>query len=66
MKDRFGKTVHIRELNVGEYPYADLMKLFVAMDYEGWILLEARTNPKDKVAALKEQCKVFRQMVGQG
>ena len=62
VKDRFGDTVHIRELNVGKYPYADLMKRFKAMNYGGWILLEARTNPTDKVAALIEQRKIFEQM----
>ena len=62
VKDRFGDTVHIRELNVGKYPYADLMKRFKAMNYSGWILLEARTNPTDKVAALIEQRQIFEQM----
>lgn len=64
VKDRFGDTVHVRELNLGEYPYPQLMKLFVQMDYKGWILLEARTDPKDKVAALIEQRKVFEELVG--
>lgn len=63
VKDRFGDTVHVRELNVGKYPYQQLMDLFTGMDYSGWILLEARTDPKDKVAALIEQRKVFEQMV---
>jgi len=64
VKDRFGDTVHVRELNIGEYPYAQLMKLLVNMDYVGWILLEARTAPPDKVAALIEQREVFEQMAG--
>ena len=63
VKDRFADIVHIRELNVGSYPYQDLMNLFVGMDYAGWILLEARTNPKDRVKALVEQRQVFGQMV---
>jgi len=63
VKDRFGDTVHVRELNIGDYPYQELMNLFVAMDYDGWILLEARTNPKDRVAALAEQREVFEKMV---
>lgn len=63
VKDRFGDTVHIRELNVGDYPYQQLMDLFVNMDYNGWILLEARTNPDDRVAALKEQREIFEAMV---
>ena len=63
VKDRFGDTVHVRELNIGDYPYQELMNLFVAMDYNGWILLEARTNPGDRVAALAEQREVFEKMV---
>jgi len=63
VKGRFADTVHIRELNVGSYPYQELMNLFVGMDYDGWILLEARTNPKDRVAALAEQREVFQDMV---
>ncbi len=62
VKGRFGDTVHIRELNVGEYPYADLMKLFLKMNYSGWILLDARTNPDDVVAALIEQRELFESM----
>lgn len=57
-----GDTVHIRELNVGEYPYASLMKLLVKMDFEGWILLEARTEPEDRVEAMKEQLNIFTTM----
>jgi hypothetical protein len=33
------------------------------MNYKGWILMEARTDPADKVAALKEQVVVFNQLV---
>ncbi|MHC4145294.1 MAG: DUF6807 family protein [Planctomycetota bacterium] len=63
VKDRFGDTVHVRELNIGSYPYQELMNLFVKMDYKGWILLEARTKPKDRVKALAEQRHVFGDMV---
>ena len=63
VKDRFGSTVHIRELNVGNYPYPELMKNFNEMDYQGWILLEARTNPADKISALIEQRKIFERMI---
>ncbi|MGK7397589.1 MAG: sugar phosphate isomerase/epimerase family protein [Candidatus Cyclobacteriaceae bacterium M3_2C_046] len=63
VKDKFGDTVHIRELNVGDYPYQDLMNLFVANNYKGWILLEARTDPADKVKALIEQRGIFEEMV---
>ncbi len=63
VKDRFADTVHVRELNIGSYPYQELMKLFVAMDYAGWILLEARTKQEDRVKALAEQREVFEEMV---
>ena len=63
IKDRFGDTVHVRELNIGEYPYQQLFNLFVGMDYKGWILLEARTNPPDRVAAMKEQLAIFNEMI---
>jgi sugar phosphate isomerase/epimerase len=63
VKSRFGKTVHVRELNIDDYPYQQLISLFHANKYDGWILLEARTEPADKVAALTEQRLVFEQMV---
>lgn len=63
VKDRFGDICHVRELNVGNYPYQQLMDLFVEMDYNGWILLECRTDPDDKVAALIEQRQVWQEMI---
>lgn len=63
VKDRFGDICHVRELNIGDYPYQQLMNMFVQMDYNGWILLECRTNPEDKVAALKEQKEVWEKMI---
>lgn len=63
VRPRLADTVHVRELSVGDYPYQELMNLFVATDYHGWILLEARTKPDDRVKALAEQRQVFEQMV---
>ncbi len=65
VKKWFGDTVHIRELNVGEYPYQQLMNLFSDIKYQGWILLEARTKPENRIAAMKEQFEVFNGMVAQ-
>lgn len=64
LKPWFGDTVHVRELNIGDYPYQQLMKLFADIRYKGWILLEARTEPADRVAAMKEQLAVFNAMLG--
>jgi sugar phosphate isomerase/epimerase len=63
VKERFGDTAHVRELNIGDYPYQELMNLFTAVDYPGWILLEARTKSDDRVQALAEQRAVFAEMV---
>jgi sugar phosphate isomerase/epimerase len=63
VKKWFGDTVHVRELNTGDYPYQQLMDLFTSIKYNGWILLEARTEPSDRVAAMKEQLAVFNEMV---
>jgi sugar phosphate isomerase/epimerase len=63
VKKWFGDTVHVRELNVGNYPYQQLMDLFTEIKYDGWILLEARTDPADKIAAMLEQKEVFDNMI---
>lgn len=65
VKNRLGDTVHVRELNIGAYPYQDLMNLFMKIDYSGWILLECRTEPADRVKAMIEQHEVFNKMTRQ-
>jgi hydroxypyruvate isomerase len=62
LKKWFGDTVHIRELNDGNYPYQQLFDLFNGINYGGWILLEARTEPVDKIAAMREQLTIFDKM----
>ncbi|HUX57043.1 MAG TPA: sugar phosphate isomerase/epimerase family protein [Bacteroidales bacterium] len=62
VKKWFGDTVHIRELNDGNYPYQQLFNLFSGINYNGWILLEARTDPADKIAAMAEQAELFNKM----
>ncbi|MFP6738915.1 MAG: TIM barrel protein [Planctomycetota bacterium] len=66
VKKRFGATAHVRELEDRNYPYEKLMELFVRMDYSGWVMLEARGKPKDRVAALAQQLKLFNSMVAKG
>ena len=63
VKHRLGRTVHVREFDEGDYPYQELINLLAAMDYDGWILMEARTEPMDRVAALKAQRVLFDQML---
>lgn len=64
VKDRFGETFHVHEFD-DKYPYAELMKLLVEMDYAGWLLLEASSKPADRVAALAEQRKLFEKLRAQ-
>jgi sugar phosphate isomerase/epimerase len=63
VKKWLGDTVHVRELNIGDYPYQQVFDLLTGIDYKGWILLEARTEPSDRIAAMKEQLAVFNQMI---
>lgn len=65
VKDRLGDTVHVREFNVGSYPYPQLIRLLVGVGYRGWVLLEARTNPPDRVAAMIEQRRLFEKLVAE-
>lgn len=66
VRKHFGATAHVRELEDKRYPYEKLMELFVKMDYSGWVMLEARGKPKDRVAALSRQLKLFNSMVAKG
>lgn len=59
----FGQTSHVREFDVGDYPYQDLIDLFVGIDYDGWVLLEARTEPENRITALAAQRALFDEMV---
>jgi sugar phosphate isomerase/epimerase len=64
VKKWFGDTVHVRELNVGDYPYQKMFDLFNGIKYDGWVLLEGRTEPADRIAAMKEQVELFNKMAG--
>jgi len=63
VKDRLGATVHVRELNIGKYPYQELIRLLAKAKYAGWVLLECRTKPADRPAAMIEQREVFEKML---
>ena len=65
MKDHFGKTAHIRALKNPDYPFAELVEMFVGMNYDGWLLLEARgdVKPHEVADRLREQKIIFHQYV---
>ena len=63
VKQYFGDTLHVRELDRMDYPYKELIANLIKMNYKGWVLLECHTNPDDKVKAMHEQRAVFDRMV---
>ena len=65
VKDRFGATCHVRELDRTDYPYPELIANLVKMNYTGWVLLECHTNPDDKVGSMRAQRAVSDKMIAQ-
>ncbi len=64
VKDRLGPTTHVRPLDTAGYPWQELIDLFVGIDYQGWLLLEAGGSPKgDPIQALIHQRELFAKMV---
>ena len=63
VKNRFGATCHVRELDRTDYPYNELITNLVKMNYAGWVLLECHTNPDNKVKEMKTQRGVFDKMI---
>ncbi|MEA1951637.1 MAG: TIM barrel protein, partial [Planctomycetota bacterium] len=63
LKDRLGPTCHIRTLDYKNYPFQELVDLFVAMDYDGWLMLECGGQPKDVVAELARQKELLANMI---
>ena len=63
VKQYFGDTIHVRELDRTDYPYKELLTNLSQMNYKGWVLLECHTNPDDKVKSMAEQRQVFDRMV---
>ena len=58
-----GDIVHTREFYPGPYPFQELFNLLAGNKFKGWILIEASSEPADKIATMKEQVTLFNQMV---
>ena len=65
VRARLSHTTHVRQLDSTDYPFADLIKLFVKTDYQGWLLLEAggKKPPEDRILAMIHQRELFESMV---
>lgn len=59
VKQWLGDTTHVRAFNENAYPYQDLFRLLDSASYQGWVLLEAHSNPTDKIASMGEQKALF-------
>lgn len=62
VRQRFGQTVHVRELDDPKYPFAELFQLLTESKYDGWVLLEAASKQEDRIAALRKQKALFDKM----
>ena len=63
VKKWIGDTVHESGFNISNYPYQQLFNLLAGINFNGWILIEASTEPTDKIAAMKEQVSLFKHLV---
>jgi len=59
VRDRFGATLHCREIDFPDYPNQQLMQLLVKSDYAGWVMLEQGTVPANAVTELAKQNQLF-------
>ena len=62
LRPYMGDTLHVRELDGEDYPYALLFRLLEESDWKGWMLLEAHTTPpalEHREGALRRQRRLF-------
>lgn len=45
LRPYFGETLHVRELDDKSYPYSMLIRMLSESDWNGWLLLEAHSEP---------------------
>ena len=63
IKNRLGDTIHIHEIDTDPYPYPELAKELVDMNYSGWTLWECTSKPVDTVATMEENRKMWENLV---
>lgn len=65
VKDRLGRTTHIHRFDVNNYPWSQLLELFVRADYSGWMMLEEGEVPSDPAGELARQRELFEQKLSE-
>ncbi len=63
VKPWIGDTTHCRAFSETNYPFEKLFGLLKGAGYKGWILLEAHSDPRDKIAAMNREKKLFNEMM---
>jgi hypothetical protein len=63
VKNRLGQTTHIHRFDVKNYPWPQLLDLYVRADYSGWMMLEEGEVPQDPAAELIKQRVLFDEML---
>lgn len=63
VKHLLAETLHMHELNRGDFPYQLQTDLLIDAGWEGWWLLEASAKVPDRVGALIEQRGIWEQLV---
>ena len=60
LRPHFGGTMHVRELDAADYPFHDLVELVSEDGYDGFVLLEAHSNPPaEREAAFTSQRSIY-------
>ena len=63
VKGRLGRTTHIHRFDVKNYPWPQLLDLYVKADYSGWMMLEEGEVPADPAGELVKQRILFDEML---
>jgi len=63
VKGYLDDTLHLHELTDTRFPYQLQMKLLAQMGWKGWCLMEASRPAPDLVAAMREQRRLWDQLV---
>ena len=65
VKNRLGQTTHIHRFDVKNYPWPELLELYVKADYSGWMMLEEGEVPADPATELIKQRELFDRMLSE-
>ncbi len=63
VKGFLGDTLHMHELNRGNFPYQLQSDLLIDAGWEGWCLVEASSKVADRLQALIEQHEIWKGLV---